>query len=100
MTTVSISPQALQYLGKKGKDAIRFEVEDHRMGCCSMGIAEPSIHLGAPKNASNFQLVEVDGIKVYTSFVLKPKPDSVIEVDVQKILGFQSLVVSGFDILG
>ena len=97
---ITISPQAKQYLEKKGKSAIRFEAQEHRMGGCAMGIAEPSIHLGEPRNAATFVVDEVDGIKVYTSFYLKPKKDGVIEVDLQKVLGFQSLVVSGFDILG
>ncbi len=41
---------------------------------------------------------EVDGITVYTSFILSPKEgEDGVEIDLQKVLGIRSLVVSGFN---
>lgn len=98
--TIHISQEAREHLDKKGKVALTLAVEEHRMGGCAMGIAEPAIRLDAPKDAGNYHRTEVEGITVYTSFVLRPKVDVPIEIGLDKVLGFKMLVVSGFDMLG
>ncbi len=94
---IRISPKAREHLVSKGVDALRLDSANHRSGGCSMALAHAVIKLAAPKDTTMYHQNEVDGITVYTSFILSPKEGEDVEIDLQKVLGIRSLVVSGFN---
>lgn len=89
---ISIDDKTKKYISSKNEDSITTWLE----GCSSWGTSEPqpSVKMGKPEDASDYEVQEANGIKVYVKSDVKAKDDS-LKIKYSKMLWVEKLVVEG-----
>ncbi|MDQ0508395.1 hypothetical protein QO008_000851 [Peptoniphilus ivorii] len=89
----AIAPAAMEYLKKKGIDAISVDVI--ASGCCGApGIRNASVSKGKPtRDANVYKKTTVDGIDVYYPYYTNVD-DGVVRIDAERFLGITTLYVA------
>lgn len=94
-----IEPKALAWLKAKGRDLVVIDLEIVKVSSCACSrMLTANLTYREPADVSKYQLLTVDGIRVYLPAQVNLPDDRVVTLKEKSTLGFKSLKVEGLSL--